>query len=281
MTYLPFLNSLTQSQPQSKEKTMREAASSVTRLELTNLTDDRRTKTDLFPRRSASSPQPSLLHIAACLLVLGLAVILSLAVLAVFFSPAEVSQDSDLFNVLLAGGRGKDNSSLLTVELLNIGGCPAEPRADLLIPSLPLPLSHLTVSYLNATNTIALCGADTQADWRCFTLRNYSTTWEISLQPLLSDGGEEGEGGDSEVMELSHRHGASLLTLSDRFLLIGGRSCEGDYPTEVLELRTGQTSWSRTQLNISEGRAGQSLSTIPCSFIFASKPKFYKLLDLP
>ena len=222
MTYLPFLNSLNQPQPQCKDKTMREAESSVTRLEveLTNLTDERRTKTQLFPRRSARSPQPSLLHIAGCLLVLGLAVILSLTVLAVIFSSAELSQDSDLFNVLLAGGRGKDNSSLLTVELLNIGGCPAEPRTDLLIPDLPLPLSQLTVSYLNASNTIALCGADTEADWRCFTLRNYSTTWEISLHPLL---GEGAEGGDSDVMEVSHRHGASLLTLSDRFLLIGGR----------------------------------------------------------
>ena len=58
-------------------------------------------------------------------------------------------------------------------------------------------------------------------------------------------------------------------------------SCEDEYPTEVLELRPGQISWSRTEFSISEGRAGHGLIKVPCNFIFASKPKFYKLLELP
>ena len=227
MTYLPFL----QAQAQCKDNTLMEADRSVTRLEMTRLTDEstestersnsnRRSRTDLFPRAVSRSSQPSLLQIAGCLLVLGLAVILSLAVLAVYiFSQADLSQDSDLFNVLLVGGRGEDNSSLLTVELLNIGGCPADTRTDLLIPSLPLSLSHLTVSYLNASNTIAVCGTDSQADWRCFTLRNTSTTWETSLHSV----DDEGDGGDGDAGDLSQRHGASVLRLTDRLLLVGGR----------------------------------------------------------
>ena len=216
MTYLPFLSSLNQAQAQAqcKDNTLMEDRS-VTRLEMTRLTGENST------RPVSRSSQPSLLHIAGCLLVLGLVVILSLAVLAVtIFSPAAVRQHSDLFNVLLAGGRGEDNSSLLTVELLNIGGCPADTTTDLLIPSLPLPLSHLAVSYLNASNTIAVCGTDSQADWRCFTLRNTSTTWETSLHSLLHD---RGDGGDSDARDLSHRHGASVLRLTDRLLLVGGR----------------------------------------------------------
>ena len=221
MTYLPFLTSLPQPQPQPhcEDNRRMEADRRVTRLEMTRLTEETR-------RKVVRSSQPSLLHIAGCLLVLGLAVILSLSVLAVYiFSPvpAVLSQDSDLFNVLLVGGRGQDNSSLLTVELLNFGGCPGWARTDLLVPSLPLPLSQLAVSHLTATNSIAVCGADTEAAWRCFTLRNSSTTWETSLESLLARDDDEEEQEEGEARDLSQRHGASVLTLSDRLLLVGGR----------------------------------------------------------
>ena len=222
MTYLPFLTSLRQSQqPQCKELSMMEPDSSATRLEMASLRDERRS------REVGRSCQPSLLYLAGCLLVVGLLLVLSLVLLPLLiFSPPEASQDSDLFNVLLVGGRGEDNSSLVTVELLNIGRCPAESSTDLLLPSLPLPLSPLTVSHLSATNSIAVCGEDSQEDWRCFTLRTSSTTWESSP---VTEGGEEHsvsyseEGDDGEALQLSHRHGASLLTLTDRLLLLGGR----------------------------------------------------------
>lgn len=230
MTYLPFLSSL--KRPQCKDNTMTEADRSDTRLEMASLTEEPgRSRPEVLARkvlRSPQSPQPSLLHIAGCLLVVGLALILSLVVLAVLmFSPAaereerEESQHSDLFNVLLVGGRGRGNSSLVSVELVNIGACPAESSTDLLLPRLPLPLSPLTVSHLTASNSISVCGADRRADWRCFTLRNNSNTWHSGD---FSPGAEGGEGGDREdSLQLSQRHGAGLLTLPDRWLLFGGR----------------------------------------------------------
>ena len=236
MTYLPFLSSL--KRPQCKDNTMTEADRSDTRLEMASLTEEPgRSRPEVLARkvlRSPQSPQPSLLHIAGCLLVVGLALILSLVVLAVLmFSPAaereerEESQHSDLFNVLLVGGRGRDNSSLVSVELVNIGACPAESSTDLLLPRLPLPLSPLTVSHLTASNSISVCGADRRADWRCFTLRNNSNTWHSGDSRDSSPGaggGGGGEGGDREdSLQLSQRHGAGLLTLPDRWLLFGGR----------------------------------------------------------
>ena len=227
MTYLPFLSSL--KRPQCKDNTMTEADRSDTRLEMASLTEEPgRSRPEVLARkvlRSPQSPQPSLLHIAGCLLVVGLALILSLVVLAVLmFSPAaerEESQHSDLFNVLLVGGRGRGNSSLVSLELVNIGACPAESSTDLLLPRLPLPLSPLIVSHLIASNSISVCGADRRADWRCFTLRNNSNTWHSGD---FSPGAEGGEGGDREdSLQLSQRHGAGLLTLPDRWLLFGGR----------------------------------------------------------
>ena len=233
MTYLPFLSSL--KRPQCKDNTMTEADRSDTRLEMASLTEEPgRSRPEVLARkvlRSPQSPQPSLLHIAGCLLVVGLALILSLVVLAVLmFSPAaereerEESQHSDLFNVLLVGGRGRDNSSLVSLELVNIGACPAESSTDLLLPRLPLPLSPLTVSHLTASNSISVCGADRRADWRCFTLRNNSNTWHSGDSRDSSPGAGGGEGGDREdSLQLSQRHGAGLLTLPDRWLLFGGR----------------------------------------------------------
>ena len=224
MTYLPFLSSL--KQPQCKDQTIMEPDRSVRRLEMASLTGS--LTAEKRTRKVLRSSQPPLLYIAGCLLVTSLVLVLSLAVLALhIFSPAasSSSQDSDLFNVLLVGGRGEDNSSLVSVELLNIGGCPAQTSSDLLIPSLPLPLSSLTVSPLSHANSITVCGADSQDDWRCFTLTNSSSTWQTSpVEPYTGSGKEYTEGGEGgEALQLSHRHGASLLTLPDRLLLLGGR----------------------------------------------------------
>ena len=213
MTYLPILKSY--NQPQSKLPPMQPA--DTTCLEMTNLTDQHRTTHDTWERKVGKSGKPPLLQLAKCSLALGVVLLVSLAGLCLhIFSPAGNSH-SDLFNVIVVGGRGQDNSSLLSLELLDIGRCPGGSSSEVVIPSLPRELPDLTVSYLTDSPAIQVCGGAVESS-TCLTLSNRSSVWERSVRhaspppPPLSS-----------LQPVSHRHGAALLHLSDLWLLVGGR----------------------------------------------------------
>ena len=210
MTYLPFTNR--HDRPHVKHKTMQPHC-----LEMTNLTESHTPKLEMFPRRVGKSWKPGcLLYLARSLLVLGVVVMVSLAGLGLhmFFSPEDHS--ADLFNVMVVGGRAEDNSSLLSVEILNMGGCPQD-SSLLLVPDLPEALSDLWVTFLAESNKVEVCGEDGGDHWSCFSLSNSSSQWERSAGPV------RGGLSSSSHPPVSERHGASFTQLGGRWLLVGGR----------------------------------------------------------
>ena len=215
MTFLPFVNSY--SQPQLKQQDMDPAASS---LEMTRLTESQTAQPKVFQRKMKSSSF-SLLHLASCLLVVSLVVGLSLAGLCLYIFSRSEDSPSDLFNVIVVGGRGEDNSSLLSVELIDLGGCSHDSSSVVVVPSLPEALTDLSVSYLNESLAVEVCGGDGGGHLTCFTLTNSSSLWErsvrsgspVTAEPLPA----------ASPPAVGHRHGAAILHLSHSWLAVGGR----------------------------------------------------------
>ena len=210
MTYLPFTSK--HDRPHLKHKTMQPHC-----LEMTNLTEIHTLKHDIFLRRVGKSSKPAcLLYLARCLLVLGVVVMVSLAGLGLHIFSSSEDPSADLFNVMVVGGRTEDNSSLLSVEILNMGGCPQD-SSLLLVPDLPEALSDLSVIFLTESNKVEVCGEDGGEHWTCFSLSNSSSQWERSARPV------RGDLSSSSLPPVSERHGASFTQLGGRWLLVGGR----------------------------------------------------------
>merc|ERR1712168_509404 len=143
-------------------------------------------------------------------MVVSLVVIVCLAGLGLhLFSPSGDSS-SDLYNVIVVGGRAEDNSSLLSVEVLNIGECNQDTNL-LVVPSLPEPLTDLSVSYLTESSKVEVCGHEAHGDLTCFSLNNSSTVWERSVlersaRPLRSE-----EVPSPSLSPVSDRQGAAVI----------------------------------------------------------------------
>ena len=126
-------------------------------------------------------------------------------------------------NILVLGGQSPDLKSDLSLELVNVGGCPP----DLLDTSFPAPpgrLSNLTAAYREDIGAVSVCGERNSSN-ECWLLGNGTSHWRMSdIQETFEDDVIDDSLGEHPHQACSHRHGASVIALDyDKYFMIGGK----------------------------------------------------------
>lgn len=125
-------------------------------------------------------------------------------------------------NILVLGGQTPDLESDLSLELVNVGGCPPD-LLDTPLPPLPGQLSDLTASYREDIAAVSVCG-ERNSTMVCWILGNGTSGWKNSdiLKPVqdeIIDGSAE----ENTHQACSHRHRASRIEIGNDKYLIGGK----------------------------------------------------------
>ena len=125
-------------------------------------------------------------------------------------------------NILVLGGQTPDLESDLSLELVNVGGCPPD-LLDTSLPPLPGQLSDLTASYREDIGAVSVCG-ERNSTIVCWLLGNGTSGWKNSqnLKPVQDESNDESVEEDTH-QACSHRHGASRIQIGHDKYLIGGK----------------------------------------------------------
>jgi len=184
-------------------------------------------------------------------------------------------------NILVLGGQSPDLKSDLSLELVNVGGCPPD-LLDTSFPVLPGKLGNFTASYREDIAAVSVCGERKRNSSNvCWLLGNGTSHWRRSdILDTFEDDVIDDSLGEHPHQACSHRHGASVIALDhDKYFMVGGKSCGGEYPSEVLQLLN--SNWEETSHRISKGRLNPKLVKIPCDFKIKEKSKlFHRLLEM-
>ena len=124
-------------------------------------------------------------------------------------------------NILVLGGKTPDLETDLSLELVNVGGCPHD-LLDTAFPPLPGQLGNLTTSYREDIAAVSVCG-ERNSSKVCWLLGNGTSGWKIgdihesSQDDVIDDVGEH-------TQACSHRHGASVIEMEhNKYFMIGGK----------------------------------------------------------
>ena len=147
-----------------------------------------------------------------CFLVVGYAV-------CTILIPASTESSH---NILVLGGQTPDLESDLSLELVNVGGCPPD-LLDTSFPPLPGELSEVTASYREDIAAVSVCG-ERNSTIVCWLLGNGTSGWKNSdiLKPVQDELDDESVG-ENTHQACSHRHGASKIEIGHDKYLIGGK----------------------------------------------------------
>jgi len=195
-----------------------------------------------------------------------------------FCLPHLLASKPPAYNVLLLGGQRSDGSPDLSLEVVNIGLCP-QGSSNISFPNIPFLGSSLRPwsTYQNDLSAVQVC--DEIDESLCWSYSNVSRDWhraQINERFMTHLDGDI----DEENAPCSNRHGFATLSISNILYLLGGKSCEGDYPLDVLQFdNLDKFKWKKTNFTLLSGRKDHSVIKLPCDFIVGSKPRFIKLLE--
>lgn len=196
-----------------------------------------------------------------------------------FCLPHLLASKPPAYNILLVGGQRSNGSSDLSLEVVNIGLCP-QGSSNISFPNIPFLGSSLRPwsTFQNDLSAVQVC--DEIDESLCWSFSNVSRDWYRAQinERFMSHLDEDI---DEENAPCSNRHGFATLSISNILYLLGGKSCEGDYPLDVLQFDNVDKfkKWKKTNFTLLSGRKDHSVIKLPCDFIVGSKPKFIKLLE--
>lgn len=202
-----------------------------------------------------------------------------------FCLPHLLASKPPAYNILLVGGQRSNGSSDLSLEVVNIGLCP-QGSSNISFPEIPFLGSSIRPwsNYHNDLSAVHVCD---KSDYSlCWSFTNVTRKWqrvEIDERFMSHLDGDIDDhiDDDEENAPCSNRHGYATLSISNILYLLGGKSCEGDYPLDVLQFNNlDKFRWKKTNFTLSSGRKDHSVVKLPCDFIVGSEPKFIKLLSL-
>ena len=128
-------------------------------------------------------------------------------------------------NILVLGGQSPDLKSDLSLELVNVGGCPHD-LLDSSFPVLPGQLGNFTASYREDIAAISVCGERKRnSSSVCWILGNGTSHWRRSdIQETFEDDVIDDSLEEHPHQACSHRHGASVIALDhDQYFMVGGK----------------------------------------------------------
>jgi len=195
-----------------------------------------------------------------------------------FCLPHLLASKPPAYNVLLVGGQRSDGSPDLSLEVVNIGLCP-QGSSNISFPNIPFLGSSLRPwsTFQNDLSAVQVC--DEIDESLCWSFSNVSRDWhraQINERFMSHLDGDL----DEEKAPCSNRHGFATLSISNILYLLGGKSCEGDYPLDVLQFdNLDKFKWKKTNFTLLSGRKDHSVIKLPCDFIIGSEPRFIKLLE--
>ena len=126
-------------------------------------------------------------------------------------------------NILVLGGQSPDLEADLSLELVNVGGCPPD-LLDTTFPPLPGKLNDLTASYREDIAAVSVCGERNSTNV-CWLLRNGTSGWKNGdiQEPVQDDVSDQNVEENTHHHACSHRHGASVIGVGDEKYLVGGK----------------------------------------------------------